>query len=98
MSGVFTVEGELDGRPYTVEVGGPAPLYGAAGHSTVTGYLAGREGDDYMATPTGPHGVLDMRDPGSVLGALLAWTSVRAVTGDAPDLLGGQRGRPGTVY
>lgn len=96
---MFIVEGVLGGDRYTVEVGGPDPLYGTVGASTVTGYLAGREGGGFMATPTGPYGVLDMNDPGSVLGALLAWTTVGKVTGDAPDLLGAQRrDQPGTVY
>lgn len=97
---MFTVRGKLNDLPYVVVFGGPDPIRGkVSGSVNVTGYLAGREGDDYRATPTGPHGTLSLSDGRSVLGALLAWTAVRSVTGDAPDILGTQRhDKAGVVY
>lgn len=97
---VFIVDGTLDGQPYTCQVGGDDPLaLGAVtGTRNVMDLLVRRTGDWYAATPTGPFGTLSLSKPESVLGALLNWTQVDMVSGDAPDILGGQRDQPGVVY
>jgi hypothetical protein len=96
---MFTVIGYLDGVPYTLAVDGPVQEGGVmAGSPNVLRLLATRHGDVYKATPTGPSGTLDIFSPAAILGALMDWTEVRAVTGDPPDILGGQQAQPGVVY
>lgn len=96
---MFTVIGYLDGIPYTLAVDGPIHEGGVmAGSPNVLRLLATRDGETYLATPTGPSGTLDIMDPASILGALCGWTEVRAVTGEPPDILNGQRNQPGVVY
>lgn len=96
---MYTATGFLSGLPYTIEVGGPdQPLEGSA---HVLALLRLRDGQPWRATPTGPSGRLDAKDPASVLGALLGWTEVRTLDGDVPLVNGWdvhERRAPGTVY
>lgn len=95
----FTVEGFIGGVYYTAVVGAEHPEMGVvSGSANVLAYLRGRQGDQYMVTPTGPAGTLDIGSPVSVLGALIGWTKQARVSGDAPDILNGQRRQPGVVY
>lgn len=91
---MFTVEGYAGGVSYraVISSGAAASMPDvagcAAGTPNVIAFLTGMQGQPWSATPTGPHGILDLDDPESVLGALYAHTQVTSVTGDAPDLTG----------
>lgn len=95
---MYVVEGFLNGVHYTLQVEELGRTTRITGSRNITAYLESHLGADYRATPTGPFGRFDQTDPASVLGALLGWTQVTRVTGDPPDILGGQRNQPGVVY
>lgn len=89
---MFDVQGYADGVAYTVRVdtanvdsGNPdaSPI---AGSPIVRSILAEREGEIVTVSPVGPYLELDLTDETSILGALMAWTDVTQVEGDAPEV------------
>lgn len=100
---MFNVSGYIDGVAYQAVIGGdtsgadPSRVAGCTVTDPETAaWLEERNGQPWQATPTGPSGVTDLADPGSVLGTLYDHTTVTGVDGDAPDLLGPDL--PGVVY
>jgi hypothetical protein len=96
---MFSVTGTLNGEHYAVVVGAKHSTLGiVSGTDNIMELLVRREGEHYAATPTGPFGQLDCRNPASVFGALLGWTTVRKVHGKEPKILGSRRPPAGAVY
>lgn len=101
---MFTVDGYINGVAYRAVIGGePSPGDGpelragcAAGDPGVIGLLTASAGEPWLATPTGPSGVLDLADPASVYGFLCGRTDITAASGDVPDLTGPHD--PAAVY
>jgi hypothetical protein len=88
---VFAVQGYINGVSYTVQVGGdPTPSalnVGVASGSTAAMHLLREhEGEDVLASPTGPLVHADYSDPQAVVAVLLAYTRVSSIDGDdVPD-------------
>lgn len=84
---MFRVQGWNGGVAYQVTIdttNTDEPVRGSFG---VEGLLAEREGETATVTPTGPYLTLDLTNEASVLGALMAWTKVTQVTGEAPQVI-----------
>jgi hypothetical protein len=98
----FVVNGYINGVAYQVVVdgapgGNPDLRAGcAAGDPGVIAALNAGAGEPWLATPTGPAGLLDLTSPASVFGFLCDRTDVTSTTGDVPDLTGPPV--PGAVY
>jgi hypothetical protein len=90
---VFTVTGRLpSGAPYDVTVGqkgDPHVAWGiVSGTSRVLALLAGLEGRQVEASPTGPYYQLAGTDAEAILAALIQHTTIDKLTGDVPDVGG----------
>jgi hypothetical protein len=92
---MFTVTGYVDGVAYRVHVGvspglaAGVPRAGCAvGDPGIAGLLADAAGEPWLATVTGPSGILNLDDPASVYGFLCDRTTITAAAGDVPDLTG----------
>lgn len=101
---MFTVDGYIDGVAYQAVIGTPAgpgddPQLRAgcaAGDPGVIGLLNAGNGEPWLATPTGPSGILDVTDPASVYGYLCDRTDITGTSGAVPNLTGPYD--PGAVY
>lgn len=91
----FQVSGYCDEIPYVVTVDTTATP-AVIGSSRVQGTLDRRTGEGIAVTPTGPFVTLDLTDEATILAALMSWTTITAVTGDAPQVL--PPGVAGAVY
>lgn len=90
---MYRVTGGINGVVYDVAVLDEAPWI--EGTVTVESHLALRTGEPYLATPTGPTYVLDLKDGASVLACLAATTVISEMDGDVPQLV--PPSLPGTI-
>jgi hypothetical protein len=83
---MFLVNGRSDDVAYRVQVDATAdePVIGS---TRIQDMLASGEGETVAVTVTGPFLTLDLSDEASVLGALMAWTTVTDVTGNPPEVI-----------
>ena len=84
---MFRVQGLNGDVAYQVTIDTTNDAEPVRGSFGVEELLASQEGDRVAVTPTGPFLTLDLTDETSILGALMAWTTVTSVTGEAPKVL-----------
>lgn len=78
---MFTVRGENQRVPYTVEVDDDGTVRGSASVKALVGLAAGTE---FALTPTGPYLTVDPTSPHDVYAVIASRTTVLATSGDVP--------------